>query len=103
MSSVLTIGSVPKVSRRKVSLKKRMMVGLASALTIFSMATVDASAQVVANMYECDPDTGWCYQTNPPYNPNFARACRWNENVHNTWGMWYTGCTPGWWRPYVYA
>jgi hypothetical protein len=57
----------------------------------------------VPNFYECNPQSGWCYQTNPPYNPNFPRSCQWNDYAHNTSGMSYTGCTPGYWRPYVHA
>lgn len=46
----------------------------------------------------CEPDTGWCYQTNPPYNPAVPHACRWDYQLHNLHsGMWYTGCTPGYW------
>ena len=71
--------------------------------TLVATAPVQAVSGTVYNNYECDPDTGWCYQVNPPYNPNFPKSCRWNENVHNTWGMWYTGCTAGHWRPYVHA
>jgi hypothetical protein len=93
----------------KPSMKKRLMTGAAALLlasgTLVATTSLPANAggSVVPNFYECDPDTGWCYQTNPPYNPNFPQSCRWNENVHNSWGMWYTGCDAGYWRPYVYA
>lgn len=62
-----------------------------------------ASAGTVNNMYECNPSTGWCYQSNPPYNPAFHRACRWNYRIPPLYsGMWYTGCTPGYWGPEVH-
>lgn len=62
-----------------------------------------AQAGTVHNMYECRPSTGWCYQTNPPYNPNFKRACRWNYTIPTfSGGMYYTGCTEGYWRPEVH-
>lgn len=65
--------------------------------------SVVQAAGVVPNLYECHPKTGWCYQTNPPYNPAYARSCRWNYTIPwLTSGMWYTGCTAGWWRPEVH-
>jgi hypothetical protein len=86
--------------------RKRIGVALAGLTLVVSglVATaVPASAGTVHNMYECHPTSGWCYQTNPPYNPAFARACRWNYTIpYFTGGMWYTGCTPGYWRPEVH-
>jgi hypothetical protein len=82
--------------------KKLAVVGAVVALAFTGLAgATPASAATVNNMYECAPATGWCFQTNPPYNPAFARACRWNSNYNFTGGMWYTGCTPGYWRPQV--
>lgn len=89
-----------------MNLKRKLGVvaaGLTLAISGLVTASVPSEAATVQNMFECDPDTGWCYQSNPPYRSEFKRACRWNENVHNTWGMYYTDCTPGFWRPYVYA
>lgn len=94
--------------RKKLStVRTRVSIAAASLLVACGMIVVTtpppASAGIVPNWYECDPATGWCYQTNPPYNSSVPQSCRWNENVHNTWGMWYTGCDAGYWRPYVYA
>ncbi|MFG2039119.1 hypothetical protein [Dactylosporangium sp. NPDC048998] len=61
-----------------------------------------APAVVVLNNYECNPVSGWCYQVNPPYSSSVPRSCRWNDYATNTSGMWYTGCTDGYWRPYVH-
>lgn len=83
--------------------KKLAAVGAVAALMVSGLVGASpASAATVNNMYECNPRTGWCFQTNPPYNPAFARACRWNSTLNNFYsGMWYTGCTPGYWRPQV--
>jgi hypothetical protein len=62
------------------------------------LASAPAEATQVNNNMLCEPDTGWCYQTNPPYNPAVPHACRWDYQLHNLHsGMWYTGCTPGYW------
>ena len=88
-------------------LKKRLttlLAGLALVFGVFATApTSPAQAAIVPNMYECHPSTGWCYQTNPPYNAAYPRACRWNYRIGwLTSGMWYTGCTAGYWRPEVH-
>ena len=65
--------------------------GPADAITI--TGTVD-------NNMLCDPGTGWCYQTNPPYNPTVPHYCQWVyhlTNLHS--GMWYTGCQ--YWGPAI--
>lgn len=81
-----------------------LLAGLALALGVLAVSPASpAHAGTVVNMYECHPGSGWCYQTNPPYNPAFARGCRWNYRLSwFTGGMWYTGCTPGYWRPEVH-
>ena len=80
-----------------------LVVGLAVAAGGVVATSAPAQAAQVNNMYLCEPDTGWCFQTNPPYNPNFPRACRWDYKLHNlTSGMWYTGCTPGYWGPEIH-
>lgn len=79
------------------------LAGIVLAASGLVAMAAPVSAGTVHNMYECHPTTGWCYQTNPPYNPAFKRACRWNYTIPTfTGGMWYTGCTEGYWRPEVH-
>jgi len=81
--------------------RKRLSVILAGLVLVLGLTAPSASAATVNNMYECHPSSGWCYQTNPPYNPNFRRDCRWNYRIpYFTGGMWYTGCQN--WRPEVH-
>ena len=78
-------------------------LGVAFGLALTAVGAPAASAGPTPNMYECHPSTGWCYQTSPPYNPSFARSCRWNYTIPVfSGGMYYTGCTAGWWRPEVH-
>lgn len=80
-----------------------VILGLVMVLggVLMAVPAKPASAATVYNWYECHPSSGWCYQTNPPYNPNFPRSCRWNYTIpYFTGGMWYTGCTK--WRPEVH-
>jgi hypothetical protein len=74
---------------------------IGGAMVAFS-APSQAVGGLVPNYYECNPVSGWCYQTNPPYNSAYPRSCRWNDHATNTSGMWYTGCTEGYWRPYLH-
>jgi hypothetical protein len=72
---------------------------LLAGVTVAGIAATSAPANAITvtgtvdnNMY-CDPGTGWCYQTNPPYNPSFPHLCHWDyklSNLHS--GMYYTGC-----------
>jgi hypothetical protein len=66
-------------------------------------SSAPAQASQVNNMMLCEPDTGWCYQTNPPYNPAFPHSCQWDYRLHNLHsGMYYTGCTAGYWGPDIH-
>jgi hypothetical protein len=59
-----------------------------------------ASATQVDNMMLCEPATGWCFQTNPPYNSSFPHYCQWDTKLTNlNSGMWYTGCNV--WGPEI--
>ena len=74
------------------------MAGIAVTSTPASAITVTGT--VDNNMY-CNPGTGWCYQVNPPYNPNVPHYCQWDYkmgDLHS--GMWYTGCQI--WGPNIY-
>lgn len=88
---------------KTIKKKSRWAVGLA-AMTLAGGAVVAASAPANAsgiNYYECAPSTGYCIQINGPHQAGEPNSCQWNEYYHMSWGMWYTGCSTGWWRPYV--
>jgi hypothetical protein len=73
---------------------------LASASVLTATTSAPAHAATVDNMMLCDPGTGWCYQTNPPYVPGIPHYCQWDENVQNLHsGMYYTGCN--YWGPEI--
>jgi hypothetical protein len=88
--------------RRKAGSIAVGLVLTASGAAMATVATsVPARAGQVDNMMLCEPDTGWCYQTNPPYNPNFPHECFWDYKLHNLHsGMWYTGCNV--WGPSIH-
>ena len=80
-------------------MRERLAMGIAALLLtsgsiIGILATsAPAHAVVVPNMMLCEPDTGWCYQTNPPVNHSVPHECQWDYKLHNLHsGMWYTGC-----------
>ena len=50
-----------------------LVAGVAVAIGGVVATSAPAQAAQVNNMYLCEPDTGWCFQTNPPYNRNFPR------------------------------
>lgn len=77
------------------------LVLAASGATAAAVATsAPAHAVVVPNYMLCEPDTGWCYQTNPPVNHSVPHECQWDYNLHNLHsGMWYTGCNM--WGPQI--
>jgi len=84
--------------------RKRLPLGIAALFlasgSIFAGSSASANAATVFNMMLCDPGTGWCYQTNPPYVPGIAHWCQWDSNVQNLHsGMWYTGCQ--YWGPKI--
>lgn len=80
--------------RRKasaVAVGLALVAGGGTAATV--AASVPAHAAIVPNMMLCEPDTGWCYQTNPPVNHSVPHECQWDYKLHNLHsGMWYTGC-----------
>jgi hypothetical protein len=83
--------------RTRVAILVSFALLTAGSVAVPAFAAAPANAITVTgtvdnNMY-CDPGTGWCYQTNPPYNPNFPHKCYWDYNLTNLHsGMWYTGC-----------
>jgi hypothetical protein len=85
-------------------MRKRLAMGAATLFltsgSLIAAYSVPAHAGlIVYNMMLCEPDTGWCYQTNPPYNPSVPHECQWDYklNGHNLRsGMWYTGCNVWW-------
>jgi hypothetical protein len=88
---------------------KRVRVGMliSSALLVggpvagLAVAPAPANAVTVDNNMLCNPGTGWCYQTNPPYNPHVPHYCQWDYKLGNLRsGMWYTGCQT--WGPAIY-
>lgn len=98
--------SVPRslMYNQKSTPRKRLTMGIAALFlvggSIFAASSVPARAGTVDNMMLCEPDTGWCYQTNPPYVPGIPHYCQWDYNLHNLHsGMWYTGCN--YWGPRI--
>src|SRR5579875_6520 len=87
---------------RKTGAIAASLVLAASGATAAVVATsVPARAVVVPNMMLCEPDTGWCYQTNPPVNHSVPHYCQWDYRLHNLHsGMWYTGCNT--WVPSIH-
>lgn len=84
--------------RRKAGI---LAAGLALTISGIVLTSAPAEAGQVDNMMLCEPDTGWCYQTNPPYNPSFPHECQWDYKLHNLYsGMWYTGCDV--WGPTIH-
>jgi hypothetical protein len=80
--------------RRKIGV---LAAGIVLAVSGFGAAAAPAGATSVVNNMYCDRDTAWCYQTNPPYNPNFGHKCHWDFTLHNLHsGMYYTGCDLPW-------
>ncbi len=64
-------------------------------------SSTPAVAAVVPNRMLCEPDTGWCYQTNPPTNNSAPHYCQWDYRLSGLYsGMWYTGCDA--WGPAIY-
>lgn len=63
------------------------------AIGVVGAASPASAGTVVPNFMRCEPDTGWCYQTNPPYVSGIPHYCQWDYTLHNLHsGMWYTGC-----------
>jgi hypothetical protein len=82
---------------RKPTARKRLKMTAAALFlvggSIIVASATSAHAAVVPNMMLCEPDTGWCYQTNPPVNHSVPHECQWDYRLHNLHsGMWYTGC-----------
>jgi hypothetical protein len=91
----------------KLITRKRLTMGVAALVlaggSIIAANSVPAHASQVNNNMLCEPDTAWCYQTNPPYNPNFPHACQWDYELHNLHsGMYYTGCAKDFWGPTIH-
>lgn len=89
---------------KAASLTSRVKAGAAMLFLAGSSLIVSAQpadAAIVPNMMRCEPDTGWCYQTNPPVNNSVPHYCRWDYTLHNLRsGMWYTGCNS--WGPAIH-
>ena len=89
-------------------LSARARVGLASATLLLGSSAfgviavpAPAAAVTVPNQMLCEPDTGWCFQTNPPAVAGIPHYCRWDyklSGLHS--GMWYTGCD--YWGPEIH-
>lgn len=79
-----------------MGIRQRLGVALATVGLVLGgvlAAATPASAAIVPNFMRCEPDTGWCYQTNPPVNHNVPHYCQWDYRLRNLRsGMWYTGC-----------
>ena len=94
--------------RSPMDFKKKALMLVASLMLVLSSMVAFTSGPssavgTVYNYYECYPSTGWCYQVNPPYNSSIPRSCRWNYTIpYQNSGMYYTGCTAGYWRPEVH-
>jgi hypothetical protein len=87
------IGANRKRTRVAILVSFALLAGGSVAGPVFAAAPANAITTTVDNNMYCDPGTGWCYQTNPPYNPNFPHKCYWDYNVTNLHsGMYYTGC-----------
>jgi hypothetical protein len=83
--------------------KKRLLIGVAALFiaggSIIAGNPAPAKAALVYNMMLCEPDTGWCFQTNPPYVPGIQHECQWDYKLDGNnlrSGMWYTGCNVWW-------
>ena len=86
-------------TRLKVAGAALLLAG-GSAVGVVAAAPA-ANASTVFNMMLCEPDTGWCFQTNPPYVSGIAHYCQWDyklSGLHS--GMWYTGCD--YWGPAIH-
>lgn len=84
-----------KRHRLRVAATTLLIAGLSVAGVVASTGPASAATGPgsVPNFMRCDPATGWCYQTNPPYNPAFIHYCQWDYTLHNLHsGMWYSGC-----------
>ncbi len=89
-----------RFKRIKVAAVSLLLLG-GSAVGIVA-ASAPAQASQVNNLMYCEPDTGWCYQTNPPYNSAFPHECTWDYYLQGHGlesGMWYTGCDQ--WDHYI--
>jgi hypothetical protein len=91
-------GDTPSAGKGQTR-RRRLKVAAASLLLVgvplvgAFAASAPASASIVPNYMRCEPDTGWCYQVNPPVNNSVPHYCRWDYTLHNLHsGMWYTGC-----------
>lgn len=88
-------------SRQVVKQLKVAVVSLfmaAGPMVVMVAASSPANADGgMPNLMRCEPDTGWCYQTNPLYSPDVPHVCQWDYTLHNLYsGMWYTGCDIWW-------
>lgn len=86
-----------------MNIKKKIAALSAGLLLSLSGAAIaaPANAGTVPNFMKCDPDTGWCYQTNPPVNHSVPHWCQWDYTLNNLWsGMYYTGCDQ--WGPDIH-
>lgn len=75
---------------------KRAIAAFAAVLALLGGTAIVAAAPAQAttyNLMRCEPDTGWCYQTNPPYDGRYPHYCQWDHRLSGLHsGMWYTGC-----------
>ena len=82
-----------KGNRARLGILVSTVLLAGGSMAAIALPSAPANASQVDNNMLCDPGTHWCYQTNPPYNPNFPHMCHWDSqltNLHS--GMWYTGC-----------
>lgn len=74
----------------------KQAIAAASAVLALTGSTLVAAAPAEAstlNLMRCEPDTGWCYQSNPPYKSGYPHYCQWDHTLYDLHsGMWYTGC-----------
>lgn len=80
---------------------KRTMLAAAGVVLATGMAFTGATpanaggGSTVFNRMLCEPDTGWCFQTNPPYVAGIDHQCFWDYKLNGNnlrSGMYYTGC-----------
>lgn len=104
LKSINHASSVPatrRITGRRVKTAAVSLLLASGSLIGIAATAAPASATTVPNRMYCEPDTGWCYQVNPPYVPGVIHYCQWDYQLHNLYsGMWYTGCDQ--WGPDIY-